>query len=129
MAQSGTIKMVMIGSGYMSSETMINSRDNGSKTIVDIDAQNVDFRNCEAIKSAVAGMVVEGRSNVVLNLSKVSFMDSSGLGVILFCKRTCEEAGGKFGAFGLQNYVNNLVNLTNLNKTIDIYPSEAEAIN
>ena len=112
----------------MSSETKINSRDSGSKTIVDIDAQNVDFRNCEAIKSAVASMVAEGRTDVVLNLSKVSFMDSSGLGVILFCKRTCEEAGGKFGAFGLQNYVNNLVNLTNLNKTIDIYQDEAEAV-
>jgi len=48
--------------------------------------------------------------------------------VILFCKRTCEEAGGKFGVFGLQSYVNNLVNLTNLNKTIDIFASEAEAL-
>jgi anti-anti-sigma factor len=112
----------------MSSETNIASRDSGTKTIVDIDAQNVDFRNCEAIKSAVAGMVAQGNKNIVLNLSKVNFMDSSGLSVILFCKRTCEEAGGTFGAFGLQSYVNNLVNLTNLNKTIDIFPSESEAV-
>jgi len=112
----------------MSSETKISSRDSGNKTIVDIDAQNVDFRNCEAIKSSVAGMVSQGQKNIVLNLSKVSFMDSSGLSVILFCKRTCEEADGTFGAFGLQNYVNNLVNLTNLNKTIDIYQTEAEAV-
>lgn len=112
----------------MSSDTNIASRDSGTKTIVDIDAQNVDFRNCEAIKSAVAGMVAQGNKHIVLNLSKVNFMDSSGLSVILFCKRTCEEAGGTFGAFGLQAYVNNLVNLTNLNKTIDIFPSEAEAV-
>ena len=113
----------------MSSETNIASRDAGTKTVVDIEAQNVDFRNCEAIKSAVAGMVSQGQKNILLNLSKVSFMDSSGLSVILFCKRACEEAGGTFGAFGLQNYVNNLVNLTNLNKTIDIYMTEAEAVN
>jgi len=113
----------------MSSETKIASRESGAKTIVDVDAQNVDFRNCEAIKSAVASMVSQGSKNIILNLSKVSFMDSSGLSVILFCKRTCEEAGGSFGAFGLQNYVNNLVNLTNLNKTIDIFQTEAEATN
>ncbi|WP_373532588.1 STAS domain-containing protein [Vampirovibrio sp.] len=112
----------------MSSETKINSRDSGGKTIVDIETQNVDFRNCEAIKSSVAGFVSQGQKNILLNLSKVNFMDSSGLGVILFCKRACDEAGGSFGAFGLQNYVNNLVNLTNLNKTIDIYNNESEAV-
>jgi anti-sigma B factor antagonist len=112
----------------MSSETKIASRANGNKTIVDIDAQNVDFRNCEAIKSAVAGIVSQGQKNIVLNLSKVNFMDSSGLSVILFCKRSCDEVQGSFGVFGLQNYVNNLVNLTNLNKTIDIYSNESEAL-
>lgn len=113
---------------FMSSETKIASRESGLKTVVDIDAQNVDFRNCEAIKSAVAGVVAQGRKDVVLNLSKVTFMDSSGLSVILFCKRACEEAGGTFGAFGLQNYVNNLVNLTNLNKTVNIFISETDAV-
>jgi anti-anti-sigma factor len=54
-------------------------------------------------------------------------MDSSGLSVILFCKRACDEAGGHFGIYGLQNYVNNLVNLTNLHKTISIFQTEAEA--
>jgi anti-sigma B factor antagonist len=112
----------------MSSETKIASRQIGNKTVVDVDAQNVDFRNCEAIKSAVAGMVAQGQKDILLNLSKVSFMDSSGLSVILFCKRTCEEVSGTFGVYGLQNYVNNLVNLTNLNKTIDIFKSEAEAV-
>jgi anti-anti-sigma factor len=55
-------------------------------------------------------------------------MDSSGLSVILFCKRACDEVGGNFGIYGLQNYVNNLVNLTNLHKTISIFPTEAEAV-
>lgn len=112
----------------MNSETKIASREIGAKTVVDIDAQNVDFRNCEAIKSAVAGMVAQGQKHIVLNLSQVSFMDSSGLSIILFCKRVCEEASGSFGAFGLQTYVNNLVNLTNLNKTIVIYQNESEAV-
>src|SRR5688572_23833360 len=85
--ESENIKLVFTREWPMSSETKIASRDFGSKTIVDVDAQNVDFRNCEAIKSAVAGMVAQGHKNIVLNLSKVSFMDSSGLSVILFCKR------------------------------------------
>ena len=111
----------------MTTDTSVETRDVNGKVIVDIQAQNVDFRNCEAIKSAVAGVVGGGQKDILLNLSNVSFMDSSGLSVILFCKRTCEEASGTFGAYGLQSYVSNLVNLTNLNKTIDIYDDEAAA--
>jgi len=112
----------------MSSESIISSRQSGSKTIVDIETQNVDFRNCEAIKSAVANLVGQGSKDILLNLSKINFMDSSGLSVILFCKRTCDEAGGSFGIYGLQSYVNNLVNLTNLNKTVSIYADETAAV-
>lgn len=111
----------------MSADNNIATRESGEKVIVDIETQNVDFRNCETIKSAVASIVAGGKKDILLNLSKVSFMDSSGLSVILFCKRTCEEASGNFAVFGLQSYVNNLVNLTNLNKTIDIYKDESEA--
>ena len=112
----------------MSGDANIATRENDGKVIVDIETQNVDFRNCETIKSTVAGVVSGGQKDILLNLSKVSFMDSSGLSVILFCKRTCEEANGTFAVYGLQSYVNNLVNLTNLNKTIDIYGDEAEAL-
>ncbi|MGE0201848.1 MAG: STAS domain-containing protein [Candidatus Melainabacteria bacterium] len=110
------------------SEANIQTRESNTKVIVDVNEQNVDFRNCEIIKSSVADVVASGKKNIILNLSNVSFMDSSGLSVILFCKRTCEEASGSFSVFGLQSYVNNLVNLTNLNKAINIYTNEAEAL-
>ncbi len=112
----------------MSGEANLQTRETNGKVIVDVNEQNVDFRNCETIKSSVANIVSGGKKDIILNLSNVSFMDSSGLSVILFCKRTCEEASGNFGVFGLQSYVNNLVNLTNLNKTISIYNNEAEAV-
>lgn len=111
----------------MSLDTNLISRDNGNRTVAEIDTPNVDFRNCESIKSAIANLVATGKKDIVLNLSKVTFMDSSGLSVILFCKRACEEAGGTFFVCGLQSYVNNLFNLTNLNKTVRILTDENEA--
>ena len=112
----------------MSAESSIITRDNGNKTVVEVDTQNVDFRNCESIKSSMANIVAGGKKDIVLNLNKVSFMDSSGLSVILFGKRTCEEAGGTFALCGLQSYVNNLVTLTNLHKTVPIHENEADAL-
>ncbi|MBX2861794.1 MAG: STAS domain-containing protein [Vampirovibrio sp.] len=112
----------------MDNETNIVVRESGDKCIVLLDTQNVDFRNCETIKSSVANLVNTGKTHLILGLEKVSFMDSSGLSVLLFCKRTCEEAQGSFTMFGLQSYVNNLVTLTNLNKSIEIFESESDAL-
>lgn len=112
----------------MSNFAGLLTRESGEKMVVEIDAQNVDFRNCETIKSAIHNIVTNGKSHIILNLGKVGFMDSSGLSVLLYCKRLCEESGGSFVLCGLQSYVNSLVNLTNLNKSIPIYEDENQAI-
>lgn len=94
---------------------------------MELDAPSVDFRNAESIKSSMTALVNNGQKDLILNLTKVTFMDSSGLSVILFGKRACEEVGGTFCVCGLQSYVNNLFNLTNLTKTVRILADENEA--
>lgn len=110
----------------MTTDAGIITREAGARTVMELDAQSVDFRNAESIKSSMTGLVNNGQKDVVLNLGKVSFMDSSGLSVILFGKRACEEAGGTFCVTGLQSYVSNLFNLTNLTKTVRILADENE---
>lgn len=109
-------------------EVPVQIRYEGSKAIVDVEADNVDFRNAEMIKTLLAELVQKGNKDLVLNLRNVNFMDSSGLSVLLSGKRVTEDAGGSFSICGLQGYVSNLVNLTNLNKTIAVYPTDMEAI-
>jgi len=112
----------------MKHDIPVTIRQEGAKTVVDLGMDNVDFRNAEALKSLLASLVLEGQAHLVLNFSKVNFMDSSGLSVLLSGKRVAEEAGGTFSICGLQGYVNNLINLTNLHKTITVFPSDAEAV-
>lgn len=112
----------------MSRDVPVSIRDEGSKTVVNLETENVDFRNAEPLKTILADLVQEGKKNIVLNLNQVSFMDSSGLGVLLAGKRVTEEFGGSFSICGLQVYVNNLINLTNLHKTIPVYADDVEAL-
>ena len=111
----------------MLNDVPLTVRIEGAKAIVDVEAENLDFRNAELMKSKLAEIVKGGQTHVVLNLSKVNFMDSSGLSILLSGKRLTEEAGGSFGVCELQVYVNNLISLTNLNKTIAVFASDAEA--
>ncbi len=105
----------------------LKTRDYGERTVVEIEAQNVDFRNCENIKAAIHSIVAGGKKHLILDLQQVGFMDSSGLSILLYCKRICDEAGGTIALCCLQNYVNNLVQLTNLDKSIDVFLTEADA--
>lgn len=109
-------------------EVPVVIRRENDKTVVDIEADNVDFRNAEMLKSMLADLVKQGDKNIILNLNQVNFMDSSGLSVLLSGKRTTEEVGGSFSICGLKGYVNNLINLTNLNKTIAVFQTDTEAI-
>jgi anti-sigma B factor antagonist len=111
----------------MTNEVPVTIRSEGSKTVVDIETENVDFRNAELIKGMLSEQVQQGNKDLVLNLRQVNFMDSSGLSVLLAGKRVTEEVGGSFSICGLQGYVNNLINLTNLNKVIAVFATDAEA--
>ncbi len=112
----------------MTNEMPVSVRSEGPKTVVDVLAENVDFRNAETLKNALTDLVRQGNKDLIFNMARVSFMDSSGLSVLLTGKRVTEEAGGSFSICGLQGYVNNLINLTNLNKTIAVFASDLEAV-
>ena len=110
------------------SDSFANIRHEGEKAIVDVSASHVDFRNAEQFKAILKDLYTAGSQQVLLNLSQFTFMDSSGLSVLLVGKRSADEAGGSFSIFGIQGYVNNLVELTHLNRAIPIYQSEEEAM-
>jgi anti-sigma B factor antagonist len=108
---------------------LFNVSQCGTKTVLCLQDQNVDFRNCEAIKTQVRQQLQNNCVTIILDLSQVTFMDSSGLGVLMFCKRLCDEAGGCITLCCVQQYVDNLLTLTNLKKAIAVFATQEEAIN
>lgn len=106
----------------------VQTREENGKTIVDIAAQHIDFRNAQQLKSFVANLYEAGHRYVLLNLGQVGFMDSSGLSVLLIGQRSADEHQGTFAVYGVQGYVNNLIELTHLNRVIPICQTEQEAL-
>jgi len=106
----------------------VETREKDGKTIVDIHNSHIDFRNATPLKQYLASLFDNGSKTLFLNLSQVSFMDSAGLSVLLVGKRSADDVQGNFSVFGLQGYVNNLIELTHLKRVIPIYISEADAL-
>lgn len=66
--------------------------------------------------------------NLVLNLTEVKYIDSSGLSAILVANKVCTEANGIMILCGVSEHVMKLVKISQLDKILDILPTEEEAV-
>jgi anti-sigma B factor antagonist len=109
--------------------TMVNTLSNNNEWFLQdkectftLQPTHLDYRNTPAIKQALVSAISEKAPNLILNLEHVDFMDSTGLGMLLFMKRHCDGLGGQISMTGLKPYVSNLVCITNLHRAIPILP-------
>ena len=80
----------------------------------------------EALDARLNG--ADGAKHLVLNLARLTFMDSSGLGAILGRYRRISERGGRLVAADVPTHITRLLALSGLQKTIVTYATEAEAL-
>jgi stage II sporulation protein AA (anti-sigma F factor antagonist) len=88
--------------------------------VIDVQIESFDHRYIETFKTAINHCLVGEAKKVVLNLKSVNFMDSAGLGIILYGHRACKQANGAFTVCEASGYVNKLFGLTGVSKAIQI---------
>jgi stage II sporulation protein AA (anti-sigma F factor antagonist) len=69
-----------------------------------------------------------GVKNLILSLADVTFIDSSGLGVILGRYKRISQQGGKMSAVQLQPQVEKIFELSGLLRIMKLYPTELQAL-
>ncbi|MBO8168249.1 MAG: anti-sigma factor antagonist [Thermoanaerobacteraceae bacterium] len=67
-------------------------------------------------------------SNLLLDLSGVNFIDSSGLGVILGRYKKLAKENRSIAISGVQPQVRKILELSGIMKIIEVYPSEEDAL-
>jgi anti-sigma B factor antagonist len=72
-------------------------------------------------------MVTEGNKNVIIDLSGVTFMDSSGFGTLLGATRRLRPSGGGLHLAAPNSTIQRMLRLTRLDSIMKIYESIEEA--
>jgi anti-sigma B factor antagonist len=62
-----------------------------------------------------------GYTNLLIDMSAVTFMDSSGLGVLISALRKCRAAGGNLGLCGVPESVALVLRLTSMEKVLTCF--------
>lgn len=81
----------------------------------------------QMFQQAAAGWLAQGHCYLAIDLSDLAFVESSGLGALVFVYKAAQQHGGQLVLFGLQAYVQKLVEITKLNRVLQIFETEAEA--
>ena len=91
------------------------------------DFSHLDSLNAQEFTEEFSSLV-SGSSSVVIDMSSVQFVDSSGLGAILNLVRDIHEQGGKIAIFGSQPSVKVLFRMVRLSNLVTILDSHDQAI-
>lgn len=89
----------------------------------------VDLRSSPQLRSRLLQIIEQKPKCVVVDLSGVSYMDSSGVGTMVEVKRLIERDGGQIVLSGLQPRVRSVFEITQLDKFFRIVDSVDEACN
>jgi anti-sigma B factor antagonist len=96
-------------------------------SVVDV-AGEVDVFSAPELAEQLAQLFDAGRRTVVVDLTSVTFLDSTGLGTLVAARNRAEEAGGHLPIIGSAERVLKLFRITGLDEVFVIYPSIEAAI-
>lgn len=89
----------------------------------------LDLQTAASFRAAVDEALARHRCRqVVVNLKKVTFMDSSGLGALLSRFRTLAQRQGRMVLVGPQPQVQAVLEMAGVRRLIPIFPSEQKAL-
>jgi anti-sigma B factor antagonist len=81
-----------------------------------------------ALREKVKALLAAGQKKIVLNMDKVSYIDSSGLGSLVASHTTARAQGSLLKLSNLGSKFQEILLVTKLVTVFEVYPSEAEAI-
>lgn len=99
-------------------EFKIEKQDN--YTLIQVLEEKLDTHIAPTLKSELVLVSGNGEKNIVLDLSKCRYCDSSGLSAILVANRLCKNANGTFVLTGLNDAVERLITISQLDTVLNI---------
>ena len=106
----------------------IIKREVNSVPVIDIIGE-VDLYNTKEIKDLIDQMIKDGKYQIVLNLQKVPFMDSSGIGTLVTGMYRLKKYHGNLKIVHIVGSVAKVFKMTGMDAHLEIFDNEEDAVN
>jgi anti-sigma B factor antagonist len=122
---TGTFAQVVAGASIM--DLTIGERPISRVTVLDV-VGKLTSDHGDRIKDKVNSLIAQGRTQIVLNLKDVPYIDSSGLGQLVASYGSVKKAGGSLKLLNANSRNHDLLSITRLVTIFDSFDSESEAV-
>lgn len=99
----------------------------GNVAVAVIPLDELDASNVGELKRDM-GPILEANTRLVIDLSRLRFIDSSGLGAMLSCLRHLSAKGGDLKLCGMSKQVRATFELVRMHRIFEIFSSREEAV-
>ncbi len=109
-------------------ELNISERQAGDVTILDMDGKVTIGEGSIALRSTIRRLLGDGKKKILLNLSGVGYVDSSGIGELVSSFTAVNKEGGSLKLLNLTQKIQDLLAITKLLTVFDVYETESDAL-
>jgi anti-anti-sigma factor len=89
---------------------------------------SLDIDTRQLFQDKLIGLLDTGETAILVDLSHVDFMTSTGLSAMLFVAKRVENIAGKFAVCSVNKDIQSVFEMSGFDSILDIYPNVDEAL-
>ncbi len=105
----------------------IKSRTHNQVTVIQVEGE-VDLYTSPNMRAAILEGFKRKEGKVLVDLTYVRHIDSSGLATLVEGLKMANRGGGRFAICGVENTVRDVFAIARLDGVFDIYPDQNQAL-
>jgi len=106
----------------------LTTRQVGDVTVIDAAGRITLGEGASSFRDTVRDLAAKGGKKLLVNLSDVSYIDSSGIGEMVSGFTTVTNHGGQLKLLGLSKRVKDVLQITKLYTVFEVFDDEASAV-
>jgi anti-sigma B factor antagonist len=106
----------------------ITNRDVDGVSVLALEGRVVFGEETSSVRDQVKTLLAAGKKKLVLNMEKVTFVDSTGLGMLVGVRQSAKTAGAQLRLSNVEARYSELLKMTQLWPLFDVSATEADAI-
>jgi anti-sigma B factor antagonist len=95
--------------------------------VLDVTGRITIGRECKQLEWATESLVQEKQKKIIFNLTGVTHIDSTGIGIIVLCSGQLKAAGGELRVAAAAGHVEQVLKMTNVDHIVKLYPTTVAA--
>ncbi len=106
----------------------VSTRETRGMYIIALTGRIVTEQDTAEFKDTVRDALINGRKLIIVDMSGVDWITSTGIAALIFAYTTMKEVDGQMRLAGVSNEVNNVLTINKLNLVFDMHDSVDAAV-